>query len=410
MRKKTILSKRSMSKSNHKLQKKEKYEKIGNVNLKSFVLGGAVATVLLAPTSYVFSKELMKKTIDVYYDDIEVIVNAEEIPLRNELGEKVEPFLYQGTTYVPLRAISENFGKVVWWDQEEKRVIIFDETAQESGDNVDISNLPIPAYKKELLTLKMSEIRLHEILGLPQCVRKYEEYREDIYYFEDGKFLVVKIANGVAQEFLWQDKLKPAEQEKETFVIKEVIAGSESDFDDDNILEQMADMVVICNVNEIQKMSNYNDVIDEYEETHTYINVKIVEDLTQGSKQISSGENLENQESIDVVLYGGTISYDEYEKALEEQEREELDRLRGFIEKPEKKKDTVVVSKIKYQTEVIQGSTYLMYLKYSKDYDCYVPVSEVYGVREYRLEDGMVKNPKTNVWEYYGIEERKCNI
>ncbi len=53
-----------------------------------------------------------------------VFMDGEEIEMRDVNGEEVEAFIYNGTTYLPARAISEANGNTVTWDEETGRVDI----------------------------------------------------------------------------------------------------------------------------------------------------------------------------------------------------------------------------------------------------------------------------------------------
>lgn len=63
-----------------------------------------------------------KKTIDVDYLDIKLVVNGKEVIPKDVNGKVVEPFAYNGTTYLPVRAVGEALGKTVRWDGETKTV------------------------------------------------------------------------------------------------------------------------------------------------------------------------------------------------------------------------------------------------------------------------------------------------
>lgn len=69
------------------------------------------------------------KTITVGYANIAVTVDGVEITPKDVNGNVTEPFIYNGTTYVPARAISEALGKTVAWDDTDKTVIIGEEDA-----------------------------------------------------------------------------------------------------------------------------------------------------------------------------------------------------------------------------------------------------------------------------------------
>ncbi len=70
-------------------------------------------------------------TIDVMFNTINIKINGE--------AQDIDNFLYEGTTYVPLRAISEIFEKEVTWDGETKTASIKDiEAGEDEEDKVEI--------------------------------------------------------------------------------------------------------------------------------------------------------------------------------------------------------------------------------------------------------------------------------
>lgn len=87
-------------------------------NIKSFTLGVCLALVLTSTIT------VMAQTIDVFMGGIKVYWEGVEKTLRDNKGDKVEPILYNGTTYVPLRAMSNLMGKDVDWNQNEKAVYV----------------------------------------------------------------------------------------------------------------------------------------------------------------------------------------------------------------------------------------------------------------------------------------------
>jgi len=76
-----------------------------NKQLKGFVAGFATAAVLMGGTIFA---DGLKKMIEVEFDAIHIKVNGNDVSASN--------ILYEGTTYVPLRAISEMLGMDVIWD------------------------------------------------------------------------------------------------------------------------------------------------------------------------------------------------------------------------------------------------------------------------------------------------------
>ena len=64
-----------------------------------------------------------KKTITVS-GDVTIFVDGVEMKPTDVNGNPVETFLYNGTTYVPLRAVSQYLGKAVKWDGSKRSVYI----------------------------------------------------------------------------------------------------------------------------------------------------------------------------------------------------------------------------------------------------------------------------------------------
>ena len=86
------------------------------------------------------------KSVDITYRDIKLYVDGVLITPKDANDNIVEPFIYNGTTYLPVRALSEALGKRVTWDGNTSSVIIglnpgevvyFDDILQpyQAGDN-----------------------------------------------------------------------------------------------------------------------------------------------------------------------------------------------------------------------------------------------------------------------------------
>ena len=57
-----------------------------------------------------------KVSKDLYYRDIKINLNGEMITPTDVAGNSVEPFIIDGTTYLPVRAVSNALGLTVGWD------------------------------------------------------------------------------------------------------------------------------------------------------------------------------------------------------------------------------------------------------------------------------------------------------
>ena len=64
------------------------------------------------------------ETIEAVYSDIKLIVNGTAVTPRDANGKEVEPFIYDGTTYLPVRAVANALGQAVDWDESTHTVMI----------------------------------------------------------------------------------------------------------------------------------------------------------------------------------------------------------------------------------------------------------------------------------------------
>ena len=101
-----------------------------NKNLQNLIKKGAtfalVSTLVLTPVKAENTKHYEKYTatqINVT-SGIDVFVNGKYFNPKDVNGNIVEPFVYNGTTYLPARAISNIFGAKISWDSTVNGVLI----------------------------------------------------------------------------------------------------------------------------------------------------------------------------------------------------------------------------------------------------------------------------------------------
>lgn len=90
-------------------------------NLKWFSLGVIVCllvTILVVPT---FASTL-NTTAQLIYNDIKITLNGSSITPKDANGNAVEAFTIDGTTYLPVRAVSTALGLDVNWNSATKTV------------------------------------------------------------------------------------------------------------------------------------------------------------------------------------------------------------------------------------------------------------------------------------------------
>ncbi|MBQ6697810.1 MAG: hypothetical protein IJN09_02065 [Oscillospiraceae bacterium] len=98
-------------------------------NIQGFILGILIYSLLISCGSFALN---LQKEIDVTYRDIKLSVDEEYITPRDVNGNIVEPFIYNGTTYLPVRAVGEALDRVVSWDNERSAVHIDEKKPEET--------------------------------------------------------------------------------------------------------------------------------------------------------------------------------------------------------------------------------------------------------------------------------------
>ena len=72
--------------------------------------------------------------------DFTIRVDGEKQTFRNANGEKVYPILFEGTTYLPVRAIGELMDKTVYWDEGKKEI---DLRTEETGKTTTVTDADV---------------------------------------------------------------------------------------------------------------------------------------------------------------------------------------------------------------------------------------------------------------------------
>lgn len=85
--------------------------------MKDVCLGATVAALVMgaAPAAYA---TVANMDIPVMFSNIKIVVDGKELKTDKE------PFIYEGTTYLPVRAVGEAVGKNVTWDAASKTVML----------------------------------------------------------------------------------------------------------------------------------------------------------------------------------------------------------------------------------------------------------------------------------------------
>lgn len=78
-----------------------------------------VLVVMLSVTAFA---TVGSRTAELFYNNIKVMLNGKEITPTDANGNAVEPFIIDGTTYLPVRGVASALGMNVGWDSSTNTV------------------------------------------------------------------------------------------------------------------------------------------------------------------------------------------------------------------------------------------------------------------------------------------------
>lgn len=86
-------------------------------------MGVALAVCVMAGAANAARAEKSTVTASLY-PDCHIVIDGVDRTFYNVSGEEVHPILYNGTTYLPVRAIGELMGENVDWNEETLTITI----------------------------------------------------------------------------------------------------------------------------------------------------------------------------------------------------------------------------------------------------------------------------------------------
>ncbi len=106
--------------------------------LKGAVAGFAAVSLIGGTVAIAKNSQ---ETIDAAYQNIKLIVDGVMIDPKDANGNSVEPFIYNGTTYLPVRAVGAAFDKTVVWDGDAATVDLHEPEENPAAD-VELHDRP----------------------------------------------------------------------------------------------------------------------------------------------------------------------------------------------------------------------------------------------------------------------------
>ena len=132
-------------------------------------------------------KGFIAGNIDVTMGGIKVYWDGIEKTLTDAKGNKVEPMIYEGTTYVPLRAMANLMGKEIDWDQQNMAVIVGEKPVAESTSILDMNdkiNYNSGIYFPTDKTFKLK----NQVVECDNLMRSKSKFSGYIIYMLDGQY------------------------------------------------------------------------------------------------------------------------------------------------------------------------------------------------------------------------------
>ena len=159
---------------------KEKVKMKKNVIVRIFV-GILLAAILTGGAAMASDGS---RNIDIFFRNIKIMIDGAEYVPTDANGNVVEPFIYNGTTYLPVRAVANAFGKDVKWDGENATVFLGKEGRMEPDNRLD---------KVQYISYTENESRNHmEIVN-----GTIEDYNNNKY--TNGIFFYIQNGNGYSE-------------------------------------------------------------------------------------------------------------------------------------------------------------------------------------------------------------------
>ena len=101
------------------------------------------------------------RTAELFYNNIKVMINGKEVTPTDANGNAVEPFIIDGTTYLPVRGVASALGMNVGWDSATSTVTL---------DNPGVFKGGVQVYDDKYVTIEFAGCR------------QGKDYMDDFYY------------------------------------------------------------------------------------------------------------------------------------------------------------------------------------------------------------------------------------
>lgn len=166
----------------------------------------------------------VKNTIEIIHDNIKLVIDGQAVQFgKDSKGKQIQPFIYNGVTYLPVRAVGEAIGKNVEWDSAANTVIL--STPVNGADGIQYLTDIEPPYQAKWWKIYTSDDEKSFNMAGREYQNGFVGSNDDSLLFNlDGRFTEIEGMLG-AVSFLHPDKGRNVEiyldgKLHETYLIK----------------------------------------------------------------------------------------------------------------------------------------------------------------------------------------------
>jgi len=116
-------------------------------SIKWFTLG-VMVTILMSALVIPATAANRQKQATLYYQDTKITLNGETVIPKDVNGNVIEPFVIDGTTYLPVRGIADALGVKVEWSAATNTVIL------ETNRSID----HVPQFRTSAININLYEV------------------------------------------------------------------------------------------------------------------------------------------------------------------------------------------------------------------------------------------------------------
>ena len=182
--------------------------------MKVILSGIIVLAVIFATTVFA---TVGSRNAELWYNNIKIMLNGKEVVPTDANGNSVEPFIIDGTTYLPVRGVASALGLEVGCDASTNTVTL---------NNPGVFSWGVQVYEDEYVTIDFVGCRKTDIYGL---VNYYADFnvtnRTDVTLTFQPESLSL---NGISYKVVGSEEVAPQSTGKISFTaVSDVVLPTE---------------------------------------------------------------------------------------------------------------------------------------------------------------------------------------